>query len=278
MARYNSVVLYGRVMNPNIKYEMNTPVKAYMTVCCLRRRKALQNTDGLETLDTPLVFTSDPVLMNKIAALSEDSMVLVKGVLKTKRVTKKYFCPNCKKVTAVENCQFVYVRPIALKKMECDIAADAAYNLMKDFDEMSNSCQCIGRLCRDVDYYAGSNMDVKALSMSRYQIAINRQFRDSDDEESARTDYPWVITRGKQADSDSQALHTNSLVFLNASLETREFGRNITCTHCSSEFVMQDKTLQLVPYRVEYLEDCDLPESKLYKSKKDSDDNTEEDT
>lgn len=258
MARHNDVTLLGQVRAIRINYDNETPVKAMMSLNVMRRANAKQSTDGVTKTDTPVIFTTSREQIARMESIKSNDIVLISGVLSTLNRTKPCYCPKCKGKTDVEGCLFTYVTPINIIKIQENASEAEAYATLRENTELSNIVRCIGTLCRDVDFYAGDELN--QTSMARYQIAVNRHFRIYEDAEESRTDYPFVISRGKQAVADSKALHINSTVFIRGSLETRPFNRNVVCAICGNEYASSDNATQLVPYNVEYLIDCEKPE------------------
>mgnify|MGYP000993602078 FL=1 len=54
-----------------------------------------------------------------------------------------------------------------------------------------------------------------------------------------------------------------SLVYLDGCIRTRTIDRVTLCEHCNQDYNWKDVVLEILPYSVEYLTDCDKPEPKM---------------
>jgi uncharacterized protein YbaR (Trm112 family) len=129
---------------------------------------------------------------------------------------------------------------------------------LKQRTEISNLVMLIGTLCREPELVEFDKGDGQTTKICQYQLASNRRFFIRDGaHESEKTDYPWVKTSGDQALEDMAKLHTGSLVFLNAAIQTRDIDRELVCPVCEEKYTIKESVCELYPYAVEYLRNCD---------------------
>lgn len=127
--------------------------------------------------------------------------------------------------------------------------------LLNQRNEVSNVIALIGNLCGEPESYQD---DTTHRTNTQYQLASNRLVRLHDGHEEEETDYPWIKTFGQQAMEDSKRLHKGSMVYISGSLQTREIARNVVCENCGKEYSYKDTVMEITPYHVEYLANCDL--------------------
>lgn len=256
MARENYVLLHGQLYDKARVY-INSEGEAKRATFALKviRRPFVsgegQVRAGKLYVDYPMILTSDPELIKISSTLEKGDMIDVRGVLTTREVMKKAICPNGHSVSWQGN--FVFVTPIYICRREQCLSEEAGMNLLRERAEISNVVMIIGTLCRDPIFHEYENKDG---CMTQYQIASNRRYHIRDGHETERTDYPWIKTINKQARDDFEHLKTNSTVFINGAIQTREIERSITCEECGEEFSLKESTAELFPYAVEYLMNC----------------------
>ena len=95
-----------------------------------------------------------------------------------------------------------------------------------------------------------------------YQIALNRKFHIKTQDVSQKSDYPWVSSFGLQAEEDHKRIQTGSQVLISGGLQTRVVYRKIQCANCNTEIQSQDIVSEIVPYSVEYLNNCIFDEKE----------------
>ena len=128
----------------------------------------------------------------------------------------------------------------------------------------------MGRLCRDPQAYdpqeertiycdRDNDEAVDTIRSCQYQMAIGRNVRIEEDPEDKRADFPWIKSFGDQAKQDFKALRTSSGIYIRGSISTRTFKRHVVCQHCGREYDVQAMASEIVPYSVEYLTNCILP-------------------
>ena len=119
--------------------------------------------------------------------------------------------------------------------------------------EISNRIYIMGNVCAEPTYNPIDN----GGRVCTYQLGINRKVFIMEDSPDIRSDYPWVKSLGDQADKDHIALTTGSLVFIDGSVQAREdFVMEKTCDTCGETCKVKGQAMEIVPYSVEYLRNC----------------------
>lgn len=251
MARHNSVILYGQVMKePRITYdETGKHNRGMCPINIIRGVRDFGNHINNLKYDCPIIMTGDPEKIAEMANWKVNDMVEIKGTITTKEVNKNTVCPNCSHKNSVQG-NVVFINPIYLSVRETGITQEEGLELLKKRVEISNSATIIGTLCRDIETYTNE----KGLTITQYQLAVNRKFRLRDDAAENRTDYPWVKSYGDIGEEDAKYLHQGSVVLIDGMLQTREVNRKTICSECGTEYPWKDNALEIVPYSVEYLQ------------------------
>lgn len=256
MARENLVFLYGQVqVVPKIYANKSGElIRGIFSVKVLRRQHGEQNSNLY--FDSPIIVSMNEDVIKKISKLSKGDMVAIKGVLTTKEVTKSASCDNCKTLNKYPGVS-VFITPIHILKCENELTEAEGITNLKENNELSNIAMGIGTLCREPEVIEGFK-----TPCTQYQIAVNRKYHIKEDSPDTKTDYPWLKVYGKQAESDAAALHTNSTIYYSGSIQTRQVKRKMVCESCGAEYDYEDRATEIIPYSVEYLANCTLPEGK----------------
>lgn len=266
MAKENTVYLYGYVsQNPTVRISTEREFLSGKLILTTIRRSYISDEmflKGNTRWDSPCVFSKNARLIEKqIMNINEGDLVYVKGTLCTMETPKKYKCPNpnCNHVTVKENGVVVYVDPVFVTKVGHCETKEEAYEFLKNMDEISNQVYIMGTLCREPVYYEDENSKKKEC---QFQIASNRNRHILEDDPDKRTDYPWVKSFGKRAEEYAAALHTGSSIYMNGAIETREITTTILCEECGLEYERPGVSMEIVPYHVEYMQNCIIPLSQ----------------
>lgn len=233
MAKENYVLLVGELQgspiidreNGNAKYVIKT----------LRRN---------DKIDFPVITVFDSDLIDKVESFAEGDYIIVKGFISTQEVVKGVICPNCQEIVRSEGTV-------------TEVYAIENQNIGKGYDlesikEFSNTIIVLGSLCRDVEFRLLPNTGIPS---AQYQLAVNRKYNSKRQCDSF-TDYPWVNSFGKQAEQDALRLETGSQVLIQGGIQTRNVQKTMVCENCNNEFKAEDFVAEIVPYSVEYLNNC----------------------
>ena len=261
MARENFVFLHGQIFDKPRVYidEFGVQRKASLAVRVIRRpfingEGAIVS--GKLSIDIPTVITMNPELVRTCAELRKGDMVDIRGVYTTREVKKKSTCPNGHENVWAGN--FVFITPIYICRRERELSEEGGMALLRERAEISNLVMLIGTLCRE-PVLRESTDGQRSTALAQYQLASNRRYHIRDGHEQERTDYPWIKTINKQAREDVEHLHTNSTVFINGAIQTREIEREVTCNVCGETYIIKESVCEIFPYSVEYLMNCVFP-------------------
>ena len=111
-----------------------------------------------------------------------------------------------------------------------------------------------------IQFYIEQYTEESRKKECQFQIATNRKRRIEADGPDKRTDYPWVKTFGGLALECSEVLHVDSSIYINGAIETREITQKFVCEECGQNFEKKGYTTEIVPYSIEYLKNCNIPE------------------
>lgn len=265
MARENYVFLHGQVFDrPRIFIdEHGVQRKASLAVRVIRRPYISGEgavVTGKLSIDIPTVMTMNPELVRACSELRKGDMVDIRGVYTTREVKKKSTCPHGHENIWAGN--FVFITPIYICRREHELSEEEGIKLLRERAEISNLVMMIGTLCRDPVLRETSD-GKKTTALAQYQLASNRRYHIRDGHEQERTDYPWIKTINKQAREDMEHLRTNSTVFINGAIQTREIEREITCDTCGESYLIKESVCEIFPYSVEYLMNCLFPNREI---------------
>ena len=133
-----------------------------------------------------------------------------------------------------------------------------AFHHLKNRQEISNQVFIMGTLCMEPEYYANED---SRLQTCQFPIASNRLRRIKEDGADKKTDYPWVKCFGPMAEQHSICLHTNSTIYINGAIKARDIEIEMCCEQCQQNFLAKSSSIEIVPYHIEYIDDCIIPES-----------------
>lgn len=269
MGKANTVNLYGRIVS-KVEYRINPETMKFSSAKFIlmvsRRQFAREDVmSGDAFLSTAIIVGRDEKIIDSMIGTEKGDMVLVKGNLSTRESNRVIFCKkeDCDYREVIGRSITIYIDPVSVLKVGHIDNTEEEPNkaekiLLNNLSEISNQVIVEGRLCRDVDYYEDPG---KRFRKSEYQIAVPRLRRIKQDEKERTTDYPWVVSFGKMAKENKEALHKNSLITINGALMTRAFNDKHICKLCGAEITEHRFVTKIVPYNVEYREDYIKPES-----------------
>lgn len=302
MARENYILLYGCVISkPHIEVSDNGQyLKGRIILQTARKTFATEDLQlrGDIRWDTPCIQTKRPDLIRKVfTKIRQGDMVMVKGNLCSYEVSRRAVCPRCGNNVRKEGGVITYVDPIcvyieqkgeqsfqeyleertlseveaaALKKSGLiGISLEKAVDLMERKVEISNQVYLDGELCREPQFYEDTE---KRFSQIQFQIAVNRKRYIREDNPDKRTDYIWIKAYGGQAKEYAETLHLHSRITVNGAIQTRKVLGDYWCDNCGNLFQKEQLSQEIVPYSIEYRDNCTLPEPE---ERKENDEKTE---
>ena len=266
MAKENFVLLSGQIYrDPTVvSADDGTLLKAYMIMKTIRRhyvRENIAEVSNNRTFDFVPIASFSPECIKTIKTIRANDIVLLRGVYTTKPNIKKCFCSVCGE-EIVSQGVVTFITPIFIRVIDRAKCAEEPNGFdildgltkLKSHAEISNCVKIIGNLCREPE-----RVNTQNFTITQYQLASNRKFLIKEDDPEAKTDYPWVKSYGAQAEMDINALHTGSMVFIDGCIQSRRVPVTRVCSK-GHENLVEDLACEIVPYSVEYLADCVLPE------------------
>ncbi|MBO6230658.1 MAG: single-stranded DNA-binding protein [Ruminiclostridium sp.] len=266
MAKENFVLLSGQVyQEPMIISAIDgTPLKAYLIMKTVRRhilRENIAEVSNSRTFDFVPIASFNPDCIAILRNIRVNDMIELRGVYTTKCNIKKSYCAVCGEEIITPGTM-TFITPIFIRLLErakCDDAPDGfpiinGLSILRQQAEISNCVKIIGYLCREPEM-----ITTDKYVITQYQLASNRKFLIKEDDPAARTDYPWVKSYGAQAQMDINSLHTGSMVFIDGCVQARRFPVTRQCSKGHAN-MSEELACEIVPYSVEYLSDCTLPE------------------
>lgn len=247
MARENSITLVGEVSKVPVVF-YNEEHKNYRLVFVI---KTVRRNGRIDYPHINVYGLSENEATDFFRKIKIGCFVMVHGMITTKMISKKFRCENCGVITESES--FItevisYGRPLCLQ---------GTYEVL-DLAEYANNLSVIGTICTEV---IGKD-STSGVSLTQYQIAINRKYRVKEHEGVIKSDYPWVKSFGAQADEDLKRLRKSSQVYITGALQTREMSRFVICENCSARLDYNESVAEIIPQDVEYLFNCVFEEKE----------------
>lgn len=257
MAKLNYVSLYGFVENkPDIRFDKETgdPVSAICYVHVVRSHRDDHSGKKFMKHDFPLIVSLNAATTQEMMEWQPFDVVSIKGTINTKRILKPSFCPHCMQPDGsptknVKNGILMYVTPIyAKKERHCESKKEALETIIAS-REISNVVLAFGRLMTDPTFFKTKAGTI----VSQFKIAVGRKYRIVTDDEDIKTDWPWVKTYGKEAIDAKMKLFRGSEIYVDGAIQARTIHRKTKCENCGEIYNWNDRTLELVPFALEYI-------------------------
>lgn len=258
MAKQNNVFLYAIVEQKpviSIDRESKEPISAMVYVHVVRGVREVK--DGKKYLkhDYPLIVSNDKKMIERMAKWKENDLVHIKGTINSKRIPKKSYCPYCKdeednSTVNIGKGLLLYVTPIYVDVMKSFETKEDAITELLHSREISNQAIVLGMLWNKPTYYKTK----KGLIITQYQLITERKFRIKTDDPDTRSDWPWVKSYGEQAIEDRLRLQKGSLIIIDGFIQARNVKRKTKCSCCGNIYEWDDRTMEIVPFDTEYLQ------------------------
>lgn len=252
MARHNVTFLLGSVIKnfQIVRDQSGEYRQGYGFIQTVRSPRKIEDNKHNAKADKILIMSKEPEIIQKMESLVIGDFVMLKGMISTRRMNKSSVCSECGERNVVEGVM-VYINPIYINKVNHIDDPEEQYKYLIENREISNQVFCIGTLVRDPKMILTQN----GLTVTQYQIALNRKFRVRTDDPDKRADYPWVKAYGEVAKSDRNRLHINSEVYIDGCLQARKVQRHLECSNCKHVYDWADRAMEIVPFATEYLTD-----------------------
>ncbi len=264
MARHNAAALYGQVCKEPAIVKGSDGEIIY-SMCYIKTLRGIRKVDnGVNYLryDKILILAKDKPTYTKMVDWHVNDMVEVKGMFATKNVDKIAYCsdPECpnsreRKGGIKKPGTICFVLPIFADKIKTLSDNNSCLMDLYEHREVSNQIYALGELVREPKKIkiAAKEDGKPSITLTQYQIALDRKYKVKTDPPEIKADYPWVKSYGAMGKEDRLRLHTGSVVFIDGYIQRRKVSRKTICPLCSRQFEWSDDNLELVPYDIEYM-------------------------
>ena len=249
MARLNVVHMKGVLPADPLIYKSEERQGAKFNIVVVRDKRKVEN--GTRTnmvMDRPTILTADAKLIPYIEGLKKNDIIYVKGALSTRKTIKTAICPECGETNHASGV-LTYITPISIEKTGSVNDKDEATAYLSMVRATSNEINLLGMLTRDPKKVTPKS----GLTITQYQIAINRNYIVPEDPPELRADYPWVKSYGEHAEEDRFRLMEGSIVIIDGFLQSRIVKKHMECEYCGEKYDREDRTTEIVPYDTEYV-------------------------
>lgn len=233
--------------------------------------------------ESVVIETSDPGMIDTMrnrVNVEEGDMIFVYGSIVSKHVRKKLTCLDCgtrfsgKESSGEYHTPFVdpvrvlVVEPFDRNKYNQSQNDNRKKELLRKCYEISDQVIIVGEIDEDIpeenyihDEAANGSSTLKDeftffLKVSRVRHALQRDVR-------IHNDKIKIKSYGKMAAELHSALHRGSIIEVNGAIES-EIVKNMytgRCPICGKMVKEDGYNAWALPYRVEYLKDCEVPET-----------------
>jgi hypothetical protein len=260
MAKENYAFFIGQVKNAaTIKNDPDgRPSRASISVRTLSRDIYGKTGEFQYNNCEIIVMTGNERLIRDMARIQPFDFIEVKGTVTTKKIRRKVECPECGHINMIEQTA-CFITPTYVGIRAHSNSRTAGLDYLKSCAEASNIFKGIGRLCvgpEVTNYEDGSRA-------CHYQVAINRKLFLADGQPDIHTDYPWVKSTDELAEENAEVLQVGSLIFIDGYLRAIFKKQKMICGNkdCMSEIPYGTSIMEIIPYSIEYLQNCLLPDS-----------------
>lgn len=260
MAIHNQIILYGFVSDPAriIKQDDGTYIQGGISVLTAPGKRTLSVSGRasrfvkLEYATIP-VYTGNPDLIETMDELKKGDIVLIKGNLITRNITKTKKCDVCG-TPYIKKGMLTFVNPIDLNIEKRGLSEAEGEMELKKHCEISNVATIIGTICSPPTVTSETKYD----KIVKFPLAIDRKFFIKEDNPETRVDYPVVQLHGENGEDALKRCHPGTKVFIDGTIQFRKYKEQLhDCQNpeCKNQIKWNDWTLDIVPYDLEYLSD-----------------------
>ena len=260
MAKENYAFFIGQVKNAaTIKSdEEGKPTRASISVRTLSRDIYGRTGEFQYNNCEIIVMTGNEKLIRDMAKIRPFDFIEVKGTVTTKKIRRRVECPNCGHQHTIDQTA-CFITPTYVGVRAHSTSRTAGLSYLISCAEASNVFKGIGRLCvaPEVNTYEDGSRSC------HYQVAINRKLFVADGQPDIHTDYPWVKSTDELAEENAEVLQVGSLIFIDGYLRAIFKKQKLICENkdCMSEVPYGLTIMEIIPYSIEYLQNCILPDS-----------------
>ena len=179
--------------------------------------------------------------------VSMGDMIIIEGKVRVKDKEKTMACPNCGFGYTFLNAT-VYIEPSYLYVCERNVPENEAVKRLITSNEASNIVHFAGDVSGNPEFQERDGRESAMLSLC---------IHGSDD---CNIKSRWVKSFGRRTREYSSMIHDESNIYISGSLQTRIREKTIVCENCKKEFLIQTASTMLVPYRIEPVKNCTIPD------------------
>lgn len=198
------------------------------------------------------VYSGNPTIVETMDQIQAGDIILIKGNLITRNVTKKKVCPKCG-TPYTKAGVLTFVNPIHLSIEQTNLSIEEGEEWLKSHCEVSNVATLIGTICVNPEITA----QTKRSMIVSFPLAIDRKFYIASENPETRTDYPYVQVYGKEKGNDVMLrCHAGTEIFVDGIIKTRKYKQmEFPCANkeCDYKIPWNDWTIDVVPFALEYM-------------------------
>ena len=191
------------------------------------------------------VFTrNNEIIERDFLELGKGDLVRVKGSISTREVIRKHICRECRYMNEYPGI-ILYVDSLGVQRISENIPEEDAILILQDAKEHSNTVHLAGFVTMEPRYHEceeDSSRDVLEFS-----IAGNRIRKILEDEDTRRTDYPWIKLYGEPARQNIGKFSRGSEIYISGSLQKRTPKILRSCLQCGEEGEEKTDIMEVVP-------------------------------
>lgn len=251
MARHNYVHLLGVIQKkPMIQTDAEGNYKmGIMFIKVTRGPRSVGDNRYTTKYDEPVIMTREPEMVKQMAEFDVNDFVEVKGTIAVLYpINKTSSCPYCNTKNATQGV-LVYINPIHFLKLRHCETEEEINEYLQQCSEISNEIMCFCTLVSQPKKVTPKN----GMTITQYQVALNRKYRIRTDSPDITADYPWVKAYGENAENDRERLHKGSEIYVDGCIQARAVNRHAVCSNCGQTYDWKDKAMEIVPFANEYV-------------------------
>lgn len=277
----NRVLLNGQVVSVRRyrakKKDGSEYVKTVsISLLSMRRKKTgLGVIRGNNNLNEVITVANDPRLVHELETdpPSVGDMMEIYGIFcagETKKLRIET-CPECGHENHLGSI-LTYVKILYFKITERapegqeKISWRQGFRNLLEQNEVSNRIKIFGKVSSEPNLFVSTMKN----AVCSYYIQTIRNTVTKDGITIEETDYPFIRALGKIARDNAEHLKKGSFVYIDGSIQENEGEwHKATCSFCKTEFEYRDtnESMEIVPYSVEYLDNCVFEETEEDDSK-----------
>lgn len=248
-----------RQMEKTISHGDVVLIKGTLVTQDVARKFVCPSCGHVQYKDFSVTVYVDPVLIVKLRSVADKEQVYAEcdADIHAQERNRLQNHPDVKPISQ-DNLDMMITQEYK-DRMEQD--KNAAYDYIKDKIELSNMVDIVGTVCKEPDpYYCDPETGFLTYS---FTIATDRLRYILEDDPDKKVDYPVVKCFGENCELYDYALHVGSEVLIDGALQSRKVEQNIPCEKCGEIIPKIIRVIEIIPYHVEFLKNCNSPKELL---------------